>query len=95
MRTEGKCTQCGEDDPTVLKELHHIFGRANSPETMLLCHNCHDKITYAQNKLPPKARSKNAKPEDKGAYEDVTTGRYLELVGKRLQKRGFDRYGKS
>jgi len=87
--------QCGEDDPSVLKEEHHLFGRANASETILLCHNCHDKITHVQNKLPPKARSKGAKPEDKQAYEDVTTGRYLEIVGKRLQKRGLDKYGKS
>ncbi len=89
----NKCMQCGEDDPRVLKEEHHIFGRANSPETIILCHNCHDKITHDQNKLPPKVRKRSATPEDKQALEDVTTGSYLELIGKRIKKRGMEKYG--
>jgi nitrate/TMAO reductase-like tetraheme cytochrome c subunit len=53
------CVICSEDDPRVLKEYHHVFGKSNSSEKILLCHNCHDKITHKQNEFPPFARKKN------------------------------------
>ncbi len=62
------CAVCGEDDPRVLKEEHHIFGRMNSTETIVLCRNCHDKITSKQNELAPLDR-KATDPIKKMAYK--------------------------
>ena len=92
------CTLCGEADPRVLKEEHHIFGRGNGPETIIVCHNCHDKITHDQNLFSPKTRSKKANIADKEAFEDVSVGSLLELTGKRLKTRGNkqrDKHGHS
>lgn len=83
------CAICGEQDTRVLKERHHLFGVSNSPETLLLCLNCHRKITEAQNSLAPSFRSRNASEKDKRAYLDVTIGAALELFGKYLKERGL------
>jgi hypothetical protein len=88
------CALCGEDDPRILMEAHHVFGRGNSPEIIIVCHNCHDKITHDQNLFPPKARSKKADQEDKRDFEDVSIGSLLELTGKRLKRRGLGKHGK-
>lgn len=47
------CTLCGYSDPYSLMrvkrsllEIHHIFSKANDPDTtMILCRNCHGQIT--------------------------------------------------
>lgn len=70
-------------------EKHHIFGKSNSPETLIVCHNCHDKITHDQNLLPPKTRSSKASKADKQAFEDVAIGSVLELFGRRLKTRRY------
>jgi hypothetical protein len=80
------CAICGEDDPRVLKEYHHIFGRANISETILLCHNCHDKITKTQNEFPPFARKKNAPEVPKIAFIIRSIGTLLKLIGEQLIK---------
>jgi len=84
------CAICAEDDPRVLREHHHLFGKASSPETLLICFNCHAKITQTLNQLSPKVRS--AKNTDKRAYIDVTVGVALELFGKYMKERGL-KYG--
>ena len=80
--TKGLCYVCGEDDPKVLKEYHHIFGRILGEETILLCHNCHDKITHDQNGLAPKERKQ---PK---CFFLVSIGSLLILIGKELMKYG-------
>lgn len=88
---EGRiCVLCGESDPRVLLEKHHIFGRANSAETLYICKNCHSKVTQSQNMFPPKARSGKASITAKRDFEDVSTGALLELIGKKLKKRGLE-----
>jgi len=72
------CAICGEDDPRVLKEHHHPFGKGSTKEKILLCHNCHDKITKIQNKLPPFARKKTAPKILKRAYALMT---FASLLG--------------
>ena len=89
MTTERACVICGEDDSRVLFAAHHVFGRSNSPETIIVCRNCHDKITHDQNMFPPKTRSGKAHMADKRDFEDVSTGALLELIGKNLKKRGL------
>jgi len=95
-RRKGKiksmCHLCGEDNPEVLSkaESHHIWGRANSDLQVLLCLNCHNKITRKQNKFPPSARSKNASFLENVAYRLGSQGIYLELIGKSNQDIAFD-----
>jgi len=85
----GVCYICGEDDPRILKEEHHIFGKANSEEKVLLCLNCHSKITQAQNKLPPKVRSNDASERDKIVVAIVSQGSILEVIGKKQKEFGY------
>lgn len=82
-----RCVVCGEGDPIALEE-HHIFSRNASERTELLCKNCHAKITNEQNKVSPKSRSKNADFLEKIAYQLVTIGALLRIVGERLLKIG-------
>ncbi len=85
----NSCSICPEDDPRVLKEYHHIFGRSRA-ETILLCHNCHDKITKRQNEFPPFARKKIASPKLKRAYTNRSIGSLLEVIGKEMIKTSDD-----
>jgi 5-methylcytosine-specific restriction endonuclease McrA len=77
------CVICGEDDPDVI-EMHHRDGRSNSDQVQPLCKNCHSKITKEQNKLSPKARSGNASPEQKRAFQLVSIGALLKELGTQL-----------
>ena len=47
------CVTCGEDDPRCL-EAHHIAGRAFDDQTVLVCRNCHRKLSDAQKGHPRK-----------------------------------------
>jgi hypothetical protein len=91
MLEKGCCCCCSEDNPAVLKEYHHLLGRSH-PETLLVCFNCHRKITASQQKLAPKLRSNKVSEDDRRAYMDVTIGAALELFGKYLKERGL-KYG--
>jgi len=77
------CAICGEDDSRVLKQYHHVFGKNFGKEKILLCHNCHDKITYEQNKLQPKVRKAKS-----GIFLIVfvlrSVGALLEVIGRNL-----------
>lgn len=42
-----RCVICGETDWRVL-ELHHIAGRAHDKTTVIVCRNCHRKLSDAQ-----------------------------------------------
>ncbi len=87
MAQDKKCKFCQEDDSRVI-ERHHIFGRNFSPEVMLLCKNCHYKITHGQNKILPKKRSKDASPEDLEKFTLVSIGVLLQEIGKIMEKTG-------
>jgi len=87
---EGKdipkmCLICGEDDPRILRksEKHHVFSKINSDYIILTCPNCHTKITYTQNSLSPKRRSKKSSKMDKICYQLISQGELLEQIGKR------------
>lgn len=82
-KTSLCCVVCGEDDTEVI-EMHHISGRNNSDQVQPLCKNCHSKITREQNKLNPKARSGNASPEQKRAFQIVSIGALLTELGTQL-----------
>jgi hypothetical protein len=46
-----RCVLCGETDARCL-EAHHIYGRANSEEKVIVCRNCHRKLSDRQQDLP-------------------------------------------
>jgi hypothetical protein len=46
-----RCVVCGEDDPSCL-ELHHIPGRKFSDELVIVCRNCHRRLSDAQKDHP-------------------------------------------
>ena len=79
-KTSLCCVVCGEDDPDVI-EMHHPYGKSNSDIVQPLCKNHHSKITKEQNKLSPKARSGNASPEQKRAFQIVSIGALLKELG--------------
>ncbi|MCD6476975.1 MAG: HNH endonuclease [Candidatus Aenigmarchaeota archaeon] len=81
------CWNCGEDNPTILRkfEWHHIFGKANNSETILLCPNCHAKITSEQNKLSPQIR-KCSSSKAKKRFKMISQGALLKLIGEELIK---------
>jgi hypothetical protein len=98
MRTDGiqtKCAICGENDPRVLKEKHHTFGRANGNEILYLCANCHGKISRDQDSAGPKARNRNASDKDRLGFVLISVGSLLEVVGARLKLIGRDLHGNS
>jgi len=89
------CFGCGEDDFRVLKrfEKHHIFAKANSDETILLCPTCHTKITSGQNSVSPKKR------KNKLGFLLLGQGELFKVIGenqikiaKRLLENGKDFY---
>lgn len=56
-----RCIICGLDDPVLVRDLHHAFGRANDKKsTVALCANHHLLITAIQNKFPRYAKKKDA-----------------------------------
>ncbi|WP_321431122.1 HNH endonuclease [uncultured Methanolobus sp.] len=93
QKLEGKtvlrCLRCSEDDPELI-ELHHVYGRNNSEETVPLCKNCHFKVTKQQNKLPRKVRSSNASRKDKLRFMLVSMGVLMEGMGKQLRLIGLE-----
>ncbi len=64
------CFLCGEDEPSILKEFenHHLWGKANSDDKILLCLNCHAYVTNKQNQLSPEIRSRKATPLNRKLY---------------------------
>ena len=56
---EPRCGMCGEADDRTL-ERHHVAGRKHDDATVILCRNCHRKVTDDQ-KDHPKTTS-NSEP---------------------------------
>lgn len=49
---EPRCVLCGETDPRCLEE-HHIAGHAYHAGTVIVCRNCHRKLSDDQLDHPP------------------------------------------
>jgi len=84
------CFGCGEDDYRILSkfEKHHIFSKSNSDETILLCLNCHGKITSKQNSISPHKR-KNKIP-----FLLLSQGELLKIIGENQIKIALKENGK-
>ena len=48
-----KCVRCGETDPLVL-EKHHLAGQGYASDTVIVCRNCHRKLSDLQKDHPEK-----------------------------------------
>ncbi|MGO9330533.1 MAG: HNH endonuclease [Steroidobacteraceae bacterium] len=48
-----KCVICGENDPLVL-EMHHLEGQAFGNSLVIVCRNCHRKLSGLQKDHPEK-----------------------------------------
>lgn len=88
-KTSLCCVECGEYNPSVI-EIHHVYGRCNSDETIPLCKNCHSKVTAEQNKVNPKKRSKQAKPIEQRGFWFVSVGTLLRDIGDQLLSYGHE-----
>ena len=88
MKTKVEmCQLCGEQyDPRVSRkfEWHHITGRVNSPETILICPTCHDEISLEQNSIAPRLRSQNAPSNIRMAFALRSIGALLKRIGQIL-----------
>jgi len=56
---EPRCATCGETDDRTL-ELHHVAGRKQDDTTVILCRNCHRKMSDDQRDHP--APNQNSEP---------------------------------
>ncbi len=88
-KTRLCCVECGEDGPATI-EMHHIYGRNNSDETIPLCKNCHSKITSEQNKVDPKKRSKNATSLEQRGFWFISIGALIKGIGDELLNYGHE-----
>jgi hypothetical protein len=48
---QPRCGACGECDDRTL-EAHHVAGRKNDPATVIVCRNCHRKVSDDQQDHP-------------------------------------------
>lgn len=87
IEKDRKCALCGVNDSRLL-EKHHTDGKNFSPDTVLLCKNCHYKITYEQNKITPKRRSKNATINDLVNFMLISEGVLFNEMGRVLKDTG-------
>lgn len=79
------CVNCGEDDDRCL-ELHHIAGRAHSEDTVILCRNCHRKVSDDQ-KDHPRCGSKRTKAQSIG-YQLLGQADLFALLAISLRESG-------
>ena len=49
--SEPRCGTCGERDNRTL-EAHHVAGRKSDPATVIVCRNCHRKVSDDQKDHP-------------------------------------------
>jgi hypothetical protein len=79
----GICSICGESNPEIMKQAHHIFGNKISDETTILCLNHHCIATAEQNKLSPNIRSCKTK-NHKRIFMLRSIGALLKIIGEKL-----------
>ena len=64
---QPRCGTCGETDWRCM-EAHHIAGRHFDDETVILCWNCHRKVSDDQKDHPPIHSDANALMESIGHF---------------------------
>lgn len=89
------CAVCGEDDPHCL-ERHHIAGSKFDDETVVVCRNCHRKLSDRQKDHPP-AIGKRSDPLERIVHFLLGFADLLELIIGKLREFAhelIDRMGK-
>jgi hypothetical protein len=79
------CVNCGENDDRCL-ELHHIAGRVHSEDTVILCRNCHRKVSDDQ-KDHPKCETTATKGQSIG-YQQLGLADLFALLAISLKETG-------
>ena len=64
---EPSCIICQETDWRCLEE-HHIAGRAYHDDTVIMCRNCHRKVSDVQKDHPPKTKGSLTEHEKIGRF---------------------------
>ena len=85
------CVACGEDDPRCL-EAHHIAGRAFDDQTVLVCRNCHRKLSDAQKDHPGKIGDPPS-PLERIAHFLLGIGDMLHLIADSVKQFAADLLG--
>lgn len=87
-----KCQLCGETDITAIRkakgfllEEHHIAGN-HVGETILVCRNCHAKLTDKQLEWPKEAFAENPSPELQAATFFMGLAELLFLLAEWCKK---------
>lgn len=83
-----QCIHCGENYAHCLEE-HHIAGRAMHDDVVIMCRNCHRKLSDAQKDHP--------QPQSKSPHVLEVIGRYLLGVAElfRLIVERLDQFGRT
>jgi hypothetical protein len=76
---QPKCLFCPEDDPSCL-ELHHLSGKDFGEDCIIVCRNCHRKLSDRQ-KDHPRSSTKNPNTPERRGYLQLGIADALELLG--------------
>lgn len=76
-----RCTLCAEDDWRCI-ERHHIAGRKYDSATVLICRNCHRKLSDPQKDHPEQINSPSELLEIVGHFLLVLADFFAELIVK-------------
>ena len=85
---EPRCLRCGEANPHCL-EYHHIAGRSHDDETVIVCRNCHRKLSDDQKDHPPNQGMPPNPLDQTGRFLLGLADLFKMLVG-RLEEFGRD-----
>jgi hypothetical protein len=81
---DPRCVTCGESDRRCL-ERHHIAGICHDDETVIVCRNCHRKLSDMQ-KDHPKPIGSQPDPFERIAYFLLGIADLFELLIERLRQ---------
>jgi hypothetical protein len=82
--TNPRCFFCDCNDPLAL-ELHHIAGRGYADDLVIVCRNCHRRLSDSQKDHPPSISNPPSDPE-RIAHFLFGLADLFELLVKRLRE---------
>ncbi len=88
-----RCKACGESDDRCFDH-HHLAGRKNSPFTVLLCKNCHAKLSDHQKDQPKQAKAPSDPIEAIGFFL-LGLADLFELLVEKLREFGLHLIGRA
>ena len=81
------CGTCGEQDYRTL-ERHHVAGRKHDPDTVVICRNCHRKVSDDQRDHPDPAPGSDQMLHTIGLFL-IGLADLLELILEKLTEFGL------